>query len=248
MRRAFALGAIAGYQQVADEDDEEPGHDRSGERASTKCGSLDVENAVSCVRSVSTADHDAEGHEIGQREDDSDGERDSDRLPGTPPAQDQDDGDDRQEREDEAVDDPERRSLRDAAVDLFAHPMRPPARDSRRRDENGEHHEDEAGACPHGAAAPVRPRRGLGAHSGTRLDSASTVRYREEGDMSVAKVVEISSSSPTSFEDAVKNGIDKAGESLRGIKGAWVSEEKVDVENGVITAYRVTLRVSFVLE
>ena len=51
--------------------------------------------------------------------------------------------------------------------------------------------------------------------------------------MSVAKVVEISSSSPTSFEDAVKNGIDKAGESLRGIKGAWVSEEKVDVENGV---------------
>ena len=66
--------------------------------------------------------------------------------------------------------------------------------------------------------------------------------------MSVAKVVEISASSPTSFEDAVKNGIDKAGESLRGIKGGWVSEEKVDVENGAITAYRVTLRVSFVLE
>ena len=66
--------------------------------------------------------------------------------------------------------------------------------------------------------------------------------------MSVAKVVEISASSPTSFEDAVKNGIDKAGESLRGIKGAWVSEEKVDVENGAIIAYRVTLRVSFVLE
>jgi dodecin len=66
--------------------------------------------------------------------------------------------------------------------------------------------------------------------------------------MSVAKVVEISASSPTSFEDAVKNGVDKAGESLRGIKGAWVSEEKVEVEDGKITEFRVTLRVSFVLE
>jgi dodecin len=66
--------------------------------------------------------------------------------------------------------------------------------------------------------------------------------------MSVAKVVEVSASSPTSFEDAIKNGIDKAGESLRGIKGAWVSEEKVDVEDGKIVAYRVTLRISFVLE
>ena len=66
--------------------------------------------------------------------------------------------------------------------------------------------------------------------------------------MSVAKVVEVSASSPASFEDAIKSGIDKAGESLRGIKGAWVSEEKVDVEDGKIVAYRVTLRISFVLE
>ena len=66
--------------------------------------------------------------------------------------------------------------------------------------------------------------------------------------MTVAKVVEVSASSPTSFEDAIKSGIDKAGESLRGIKGAWVSEEKVDVEDGKIVAYRVTLRISFVLE
>lgn len=66
--------------------------------------------------------------------------------------------------------------------------------------------------------------------------------------MSVAKVVEITASSPTSFEDAVKNGIDKAGETLRGIKGAWVSEEKVKVEDGKITEFRVTLRISFVLD
>ena len=66
--------------------------------------------------------------------------------------------------------------------------------------------------------------------------------------MTVAKVVEVSASSPTSFEDAVKNGIEKASESLRGIKGAWVSEEKVEVVDGKIVEFRVTLRISFVLE
>jgi flavin-binding protein dodecin len=66
--------------------------------------------------------------------------------------------------------------------------------------------------------------------------------------MAVAKVVEITASSPTSFEDAVKNGIEKANETLRGIQGAWVSEEKVDVADGKITDFRVTLRVTFLLE
>jgi dodecin len=66
--------------------------------------------------------------------------------------------------------------------------------------------------------------------------------------MSVAKVVELTASSPTSFEEAVKSGIEKAAETLRNIQGAWVSEEKVDVEDGKVTAYRVTLRVTFILE
>ena len=66
--------------------------------------------------------------------------------------------------------------------------------------------------------------------------------------MSVAKVVEVSASSPTSFEDAVKNGIDKASETLHGIQGAWVSEEKVEVQDGKITEFRVTMRITFVLD
>lgn len=66
--------------------------------------------------------------------------------------------------------------------------------------------------------------------------------------MSVAKVVEVTASSPTSFEDAVQTGIAKAGESLRNIKGAWIAEQKVDVENGKIAAYRVTLKISFLVE
>jgi hypothetical protein len=66
--------------------------------------------------------------------------------------------------------------------------------------------------------------------------------------MSVAKVIELQASSPTSFEDAVQGGIEKSGESLRNIKGAWVSEQKVDVADGKIVAYRVTLRITFVLD
>jgi flavin-binding protein dodecin len=66
--------------------------------------------------------------------------------------------------------------------------------------------------------------------------------------MSVAKVVELTAGSPTSFEDAVKSGIEKAAETLRNIQGAWVSEEKVTVEDGKVTEYRVTLRITFLVE
>ena len=66
--------------------------------------------------------------------------------------------------------------------------------------------------------------------------------------MSVVKVIEITSSSPTSFAEAVKAGIAKAAETVHGIKGAWVSEESVVVENDQVTEFRVTMRVSFVLD
>ena len=66
--------------------------------------------------------------------------------------------------------------------------------------------------------------------------------------MAVAKVVELTAGSPTSFEDAVKAGIEKAGETLRNIQGAWVSEEKVEVQDGAISEYRVTLRITFLVE
>ena len=66
--------------------------------------------------------------------------------------------------------------------------------------------------------------------------------------MSVAKVVELTASSPTSFEDAAKAGIEKAAETLRNIQGAWVSEEKVEVSDGKVTEFRVTLRITFLVE
>lgn len=66
--------------------------------------------------------------------------------------------------------------------------------------------------------------------------------------MSVAKVIEISSTSKESFEDAIRKGIEKVEETLHGVKGAWIAEQKVDVVDGKIVAYRVSMRISFVLD
>jgi flavin-binding protein dodecin len=66
--------------------------------------------------------------------------------------------------------------------------------------------------------------------------------------MSVAKVTEITSSSPKSFDDAVQSGIARAGKTLQNIKGAWVNGLKIDVENNRITSYRVDMKISFILK
>lgn len=66
--------------------------------------------------------------------------------------------------------------------------------------------------------------------------------------MSVAKITEISAASSTSFEDAMKQGIERAAKTLKNITGAWVKDHKVDVESGKITRYRVNMKVSFILE
>ncbi len=66
--------------------------------------------------------------------------------------------------------------------------------------------------------------------------------------MAIAKVSEIISSSEKSFEDAIRDGIKRAGKTLENIKGAWVKDQKVVVENGKIVEYRVILRVTFVLK
>jgi flavin-binding protein dodecin len=66
--------------------------------------------------------------------------------------------------------------------------------------------------------------------------------------MSVAKVVEITSSSKKSFDDAVRDGIARASKTLRGIRGAWVKEQKVLVEKGKVVEYRVTMKLTFLLD
>jgi len=66
--------------------------------------------------------------------------------------------------------------------------------------------------------------------------------------MAVAKVTEIIASSAKSFEDAIEKGIARADKTLKNIRGAWIADQKVEVEKGKVKEYRVTMRVTFVLE
>jgi len=66
--------------------------------------------------------------------------------------------------------------------------------------------------------------------------------------MSVAKVIELSAVSSKSFEDAVASGIKRAAKTMKNVEGAWIKEQKVQVKNGKIVAYRVNMNVTFILE
>jgi dodecin len=66
--------------------------------------------------------------------------------------------------------------------------------------------------------------------------------------MAVARVTEISSTSSTSFEDAVKVGLARANETLRNVRSAWIKEQHVRLSDGNITGYQVNMLVTFVLD
>ncbi len=66
--------------------------------------------------------------------------------------------------------------------------------------------------------------------------------------MSVAKVLELSAESPTSFDDALRQGIKKASGTVDDIRGAWIENQEVVVEGGEVVKYRVHMRVTFVLK
>ena len=65
--------------------------------------------------------------------------------------------------------------------------------------------------------------------------------------MSVAKVTEIIASSEKSFEDAIQVGVKRACKTLKNVSGAWVQDQNVVIHKGKVTAYRVNLKVTFVL-
>jgi len=69
----------------------------------------------------------------------------------------------------------------------------------------------------------------------------------KETAMSVARVTEITSSSPKSFEDAIHQGIARATKTLEGVKGAWIQEQTVVVDKNKVTEYRVNMKITFVL-
>ncbi len=66
--------------------------------------------------------------------------------------------------------------------------------------------------------------------------------------MSVARVTEITAASKKSFDDAIRLGIARANKTLENVRGAWIKGQKVVIQNGKVTEYRVTMKVTFVLK
>ncbi len=64
----------------------------------------------------------------------------------------------------------------------------------------------------------------------------------------VARVTEISATSDTSFEDAIKVGVGRATQTLRGVTAAWVKEQEVQITDGKISRYKVNLLITFILD
>lgn len=65
---------------------------------------------------------------------------------------------------------------------------------------------------------------------------------------SVARVTTITARSESSFEDAIRVGVERASATLRNVEGAWVKEQKVDIDNGQVKTWHVTLEVTFLLD
>lgn len=64
---------------------------------------------------------------------------------------------------------------------------------------------------------------------------------------SVARVTEITAQSEKGFEDAIRVGVERACKTLDNVTGAWVQEMTLDIQDGRISAYRVNMKVTFVL-
>lgn len=65
---------------------------------------------------------------------------------------------------------------------------------------------------------------------------------------SVARVTEVSATSDTSFEDAITLAVERASETLRNVRSAWVKEQRVRVEGGAIVGYQVNVEITFELD
>ena len=65
--------------------------------------------------------------------------------------------------------------------------------------------------------------------------------------MTVARITEISSVSTVSFQDAIVQGVERANKTLKNVKGAWVKDQEVTIDNGKVTGYKVILKMTFIL-
>ena len=62
------------------------------------------------------------------------------------------------------------------------------------------------------------------------------------------KVIEVLAQSETSWDDAAKVALAEASKTVRGIKSIYVKDMQAVVENDRIVQYRITAKISFLLD
>jgi flavin-binding protein dodecin len=85
-------------------------------------------------------------------------------------------------------------------------------------------------------------------NSGSLVRELNSCEKPEETVVSVAKTTEITATSSKSFEDAICSGIKRFSKTMDKVEGAWVKEQKVIVDDGEVSEYRVTMKVTFILK
>ena len=65
--------------------------------------------------------------------------------------------------------------------------------------------------------------------------------------MAIAKFIELSGRSPHSFEDAVRQTVERASQTIRNIQSVWVKEFEGVVENNQVTQFQVIVKLSFLV-
>lgn len=65
--------------------------------------------------------------------------------------------------------------------------------------------------------------------------------------MAVARVTEITASSKKSFDDAMRDGIERATQTLQNVTGAWIKDHEVVLDGDQISEYRVRMKITFIL-
>ncbi|MFD2564110.1 dodecin family protein [Aquimarina rubra] len=63
--------------------------------------------------------------------------------------------------------------------------------------------------------------------------------------MAIVKVIEVIATSEKGWEDAAKNGVKEAAKTVKNIKSAWISDQKLVIKDNEIAEYRVILKISF---
>lgn len=66
--------------------------------------------------------------------------------------------------------------------------------------------------------------------------------------MSIAKITEVTTQSPDGFDQAIRHGIERLNATLRNVQSVWIKDQEIVLRDGSVSAYRVTMKVTFVLD